>query len=123
MDYDDITKLNTNYWQHKAGTVGGVVCDLEDVRQCYETIMSINKGDVPYQPNLGADLIKALAEPAPGAERIIKALLLTELPKQEPRGRIKDAGVSYDEDGKMTVTVSFCLVSDETKTAKASITI
>ena len=45
MDY--ITTLNTNYWQHAAGTYGDVVCDLEDVWQCYETIMGLNKGGCP----------------------------------------------------------------------------
>lgn len=120
---DDITTLHTNYWQHKAGTYGEVVCDLEDVWQCYETIMGLNKGDVPYQPNLGANLIKAVDEPGADAERIVKALLLTELPKQEPRGKVKNVSSEYNEDGQLKVTVTFSLVSDETQTAQKTITI
>ena len=120
---DDITTLNTNYWQHASGTYGGVVCDLEDVWQCYETIMGLDKGDVPYQPNLGANLIKAADEPLFEAEKRVRALLLTELPKQEPRGKVKNISTEYDDDGKLTVTVTFCLKSDETQTAQKTVTI
>ena len=120
---DDITTLNTNYWQHAAGTYGDVVCDLEDVWQCYETIMGLNKGDVPYQPNLGANLIKAVDETGYEAGKKVRALLLTELPKQEPRGTVKDISTAFDENGKLTVTVTFCLKSDSTQTAQKTVTI
>ena len=103
----EIDKIKTKFWQHKAGTVGEVVCDLDDIGQCYETIIGLSKGDVPLQPNLGADIIKAIGENPIDADKIIRALLLTELPIQEPRGKILDIKTSADVKGKIIITLKY----------------
>ena len=119
----DFTKINTNNWQHKAGTIGGIATDLEDVGQCYETIIGLTKGDVPYQPNLGANIIQAIGENPTDADRIVRALLLTELSKQEPRGRIKNLETYYTPNGRFFVKITYCLVTDETQIATKEVII
>ncbi len=123
MNTVDITTLNTNYWQHKAGTIGGIATDLEDVGQCYETIIGLTKGDVPHQPNLGANIIQAIGENPADADRIVRALLLTELLKQEPRGKIKNLGTDYNEKGQFFVKITYSLVADETQIATREVII
>lgn len=119
----DITTINTNYWQHKAGTIGGIATDLDDVGQCYETIIGLTKGDVPHQPNLGANIIQAIGENPAEADRIVRALLLTELPKQEPRGKIKNLETDYNSKGQFFVRITYCLVADDTQTATKEVVI
>lgn len=119
----DITTLNTNNWQHKAGTFGDIVTDLEDIGQCYETIIGLTKGDVPYQPNLGANIIQAIGENPVDADRIIRALLMTELPKQEPRGKIKKLETGYNAKGQLFVRITYRLAADETQIATKEVII
>ncbi len=118
-----MNNLNTNYWQHKAGTIGGIATDLEDIGQCYETIIGLNKGDVPYQPNLGANIIQAIGENPAETDRIVRALLMTELPKQEPRGKIKNIITDYDSRGRFKIKLSYSLISDETQIIEKEIII
>lgn len=110
----DIRELKTKFWQHKAGSFGEVVCDLEDIGQCYKTILGLTKGDVPLQPNLGADIIQAIGENQDDAERIIKAICFNELPVQEPRGDVLDVEVSSDANGHYKVKIKYKSILDDT---------
>jgi len=103
----DITKLQTKNWQHKRGTIGGIASNIDDIRQCINTICSIDKGEVPFMPELGADIFGAIGENSDDAIDIIKSVLLKEIPKQEPRCEITDITGSKDENGGVKLTIYF----------------
>ena len=98
---------NTKNFQHKKGTIGEVVTDLDDIQQCYENIFALAKGDVPLAPNLGTDIILAVGENPDNAMKIIKTICYKELPLQEPRGEIISVKGSYDSNGKLKVKLHF----------------
>ena len=102
-----MTDLTTKNYQHKKNTVGEVVTDLDDIEQCYETILSLTKGEVPLIPNLGTDILNAVGENPDEAMTIIKTIVLKELPVQEPRGEVISVKHTYDTNGKLKVIIHF----------------
>lgn len=107
MMTNDITKLKTKNWQHKLGTIGGIVSDLDDIDQCYKNIIEIKKGQIPLSPNLGTDIIDAIGENPDNASKITEAILLKELPLQEPRGEIISLSIALKDIEKLCVKIHF----------------
>ena len=102
-----IKNLTTKHFQHQAGTVGGIVTDIDDIEQCYDTIFNTSKGDIPYNPNLGTDIFKAIGEAPSDAEGIISKILQEEFTKQEPRGEILEIETECSENGQFEIFVKF----------------
>lgn len=103
----NIKKIKSKHFQHKLNTIGEVVTDIEDIEQCYDTIFNVAKGSCPLLLNLGSDIIDAIGQNPKKAERIIKTILLKELPIQEPRAEVLDIQTEFDTNGKMLVRIHF----------------
>lgn len=86
----NIKTLETTNWQHKRGTIGGIVTDLDDIEQCYETICNVQKGTVVHNPNLGWDILKYIDKPITQIRNPIRKELMDELNYQEPRATVSD---------------------------------
>ncbi|MGN0014613.1 MAG: hypothetical protein ACI37T_04255, partial [Candidatus Gastranaerophilaceae bacterium] len=99
----DITKLKTKNWQHKRGSIGEVVTEIDDIAQCVASIMEITKGSVPLCPELGTDVIEAIGENTEDAIEIATAIFAKEIPIQEPRCELLDITGEKDENGKIII--------------------
>lgn len=102
-----MTDLTTRNYQHKRNTIGEIVTDLDDIEQCYETILALSKGEIPLAPNLGTDILNAVGESPDDAIKIIKTIVLKELPLQEPRGEVISVSHTYDTNGKLKIKIHF----------------
>lgn len=104
-----INELDTKNWSHQLGTVGGIVTESEDIKQCYETIFTTQKGTVVFNPNLGWEILKFISRPMPELEHEMKTELIRELNWQEPRGAVTDVTFSYPapEKGHLAAVISF----------------
>lgn len=107
----NIYKLNTKNWQHKAGTIGELVTDADDILQCYEVIFKTPKGSVVLNPNLGWDVIEYLGKPLNLVESKMRPALMQAFIIQEPRAIPQDVKFSYSSsddfaNGHLTVEVT-----------------
>lgn len=110
----NMDKIKTKHWQKKLNSIGEIVTDIADIEQCYDTIFSTVKGSCPLLLNLGSDIINAIGQNPQKAEKIIKTILLKELPLQEPRAEVLDIRTKFNVDGKITVQVHFkCKLTNE----------
>lgn len=110
---DNVYKLNTRNWQHCIGSVGEVVTDEADVEQCYEVIFSTQVGTVPFNPNLGWDILQFHGQPIIQVEGKMRTALLTALNKQEPRAVAQSVNFDYDEadNGHLIAEIDFVMKS------------
>lgn len=104
---NNIKDIQTPYWQKKRGTIGEVVTDMDDIEQCYDNIFNITKGGVPFQPNIGSNILEALGQKTQDALQIVKTLISEEFSIQEPRAEVVSVSTEYDENGKISVFVTF----------------
>ena len=103
----NVNEITTPYWQHKRNSIGDVVTDLDDIEQCYDTILNTIKGEIPFQPNIGCNIMEAIGQKPKEALEIARALILKEFSTQEPRADIISLTSSYDENGKIQIFVTF----------------
>lgn len=103
----NIHEIETLYWQKKRNTIGEVVTDLDDIEQCYDNIINIVKGEIPFQPNIGTNIIEAIGQKPKDALQIIKTIIFKEFAIQEPRGKVISISAQYDESGKIEIYVVF----------------
>jgi phage baseplate assembly protein W len=98
-------QLKTKNWQHKLGTIGGVVVDLDDIGQCYEVIFATTKGSIPFNPDLGLDLIDFID----GDMNIslLKKHITEELNRQEPRASVVGVDVNILGFGSAAIKVRY----------------
>lgn len=104
---ENINKLNTTSWQHKRGTIGKVVIGSEDIKQCINNIINIQKGSIPFMPELGTNIIAAIGEKANDAIDIAVAIFSKEIPIQEPRVEIISTSGEYTESGEIHITIQY----------------
>ena len=103
----DITKLENQTYQHKRNTIGDIVQGIYDIKQCIDTIISTTKGEVPFMPELGTNVIEAVGENMEMAEDIAVAIFSKEIPLQEPRAEIIDISSEKNDNGRLLVKVHF----------------
>lgn len=105
----NIFKINTKNWQHKIGSIGEVVTEIEDIEQCYEVIFKTRKGSVVLNPNLGWNFLDYLDVPLNLVEAKMRTALLKELNYQEPRAKVIDASFNYEnaQSGKLSVKITY----------------
>ena len=108
---DNIQKLNTKNWSHRLGTVGEVVTDADDVAQCYGVIFKTPKGTVPFNPNLGWDVMEYLGKPLNIVGGKMRTALLSALNKQEPRAFAQTVKFDYENgaNGHLIAEVEFVM--------------
>ena len=115
----DVRQLKTEYWQHKAGTIGEIVTEAEDIGQCLETIATTEKGTVPHNPNLGTSLMQFQDKPLNTVAPKMKLILMKDYAVQEPRAQVNSMEFYYEDakNGHVSVKISYTLnSSDETFT-------
>lgn len=122
MTIENIYKLNTTNWSHKLGTIGGIVKDIDDIKQCYAVIFSTQKGSVLLNPNLGWNIRKYFGQPLNIVGKQMKTEVLKELNYQEQRAKVQDVFLFYDEadKGKLKAQIKFQYI-DTTETTEVSI--
>ena len=103
----NINEIETPYWQKKRGTIGEVVTDLDDIEQCYDNIFNISKGEIPFKPNIGSNIIEAIGKKQPDAVQIAETLITEEFTKQEPRAEVVSVSSTTDSNGKIVINVTF----------------
>ncbi len=103
----DITKLTTKNWQHERNTIGKVVTETDDIKQCIHTICTTRKGKVPFMPEFGTDIFEAVGENSDDAIEIITAVLTKEIPLQEPRCEITEITGIKTAEGKVKITIYY----------------
>ena len=107
MDIVNIKTIETEHWQHKRGTIGGIATKIEDIEQCLETICTNAKGSVIHNPNIGLPILDYLDMPlnivAPQLRQIIK----TELNYQEPRITVENVNLEPDYEGILLIKISY----------------
>lgn len=103
----NIKKLHTKNWQHQRNTIGEVVTEINDIKQCIDTICLTAKGSVPFMPELGTNAFEALGENSDDAIGLIIAMWEKEIPLQEPRCEITDITGNKDENGKILMEIYF----------------
>lgn len=110
---DNIYKLDTKNWSHRLGSVGEVATDVEDIEQCYEVIFSTQIGTVPFNPNLGWDILAYHAQPITQVGGKMRTALLTALNKQEPRAVAQSVNFSYDsaDNGQLIAEIEYVIKS------------
>lgn len=107
METVNTKTLDTEHWQHKRGTIGGVVTDFEDIEQCLETICTTAKGTVIHNPNLGLPIMDFLDKPLNIVAPQLRQMFKEELEYQEPRVGIKSVALKANEDGLLIIKISY----------------
>lgn len=110
MTVQDIRQVTTKNWQHKLGSIGEIVTEIEDIEQCFDTIFKTRKGSVVLNPNLGWDMLKYLAKPLNNKLTAkMRVELMRELNLQEPRANVKN--ILFDTtnfaEGHLSVTIQY----------------
>lgn len=120
MIIKDVRKLNTEYWQHQKGTIGGILTEADDIGQCLETIATTQKGTVPHNPLFGFDLMEFQDMPLNQIEAKLKTALLGDLSIQEPRAEITDIVFNYDNgaDGHLKCNIKYNIKNGNTNQEK-----
>ena len=107
MTYHNIKNIITASWQHKRNTIGEIVQDSADIKQCIKNILTTAKGSMPFMPEFGTDIIQAVGEKSPDAADIAIAIVSKELPVQEPRIEVNAVSFEYDEYGKVIIKINY----------------
>lgn len=109
----DVRQLNSHSFQHKAGTIGEIVTEDEDIGQCLETIATTEKGTVPHNPNLGTSLMQFQDKPINTVAPKIRVILMKEFKVQEPRCTVNSIDFDYREakDGHLSIKIAYTLKS------------
>lgn len=109
LTIENIYKLNTTHWSHKLGTIGEIVKDIDDIKQCYSVIFATQKGSVLLNPNLGWNIRKYFGQPLNIVGKEMRTELLKELNYQEQRAKVQDVFLFYDQvdKGKLKARIKF----------------
>lgn len=100
-------QLHTKNWQHKRNSIGEVVYNIYDIKQCIRSIAMTQKGSVPFAPEFGCDIMSAIGENSDDAIENLIIIYTKEIPRQEPRCEIIDITGSFDGNGKICMIVYF----------------
>lgn len=109
----DIRTITSKNWQHKHNTIGDVVIDKDDVKQCIRTIATTQKGSVPFASEFGCDLISGIGENPQETIANLKIIYLKEIPKQEPRCEIIDITGTFDDNGRVQMEIYYKLKNSD----------
>ena len=116
----DVRQLKTKYWQHKAGTIGEVVTEAEDIGQCLETIAKTEKGTVPHNPNLGSNMMQFQDKPLNVVAPKMKVVLMKDFNVQESRASIDSIEFYYTaaKNGHVDVKIAYTIKTTGEKTTR-----
>ena len=92
-----------------------VKLDVNAIAQSIKNIILSSKTEKPFNPQFGANGYDLLHESMSAIEKdIIKSNIAAELRLQEPRAEIREINIEDGKNGKITISVSFSPIYDET---------
>ena len=105
----NINKMKGLEWSHKLGTIGDIVQEIEDIKQCYTIIVSTQKGSIVHNPNLGWNIMQYMSKPINTVSSEMIRELTNELNYQEPRAGVNSIDILADEGvkGKLKLKIGF----------------
>ncbi|AIX20546.1 baseplate wedge subunit [Synechococcus phage ACG-2014e] len=96
--FETFKDLSITFKKHPVSDDLVVVKDKAAIVQAITALLLTNKGERPFQPDLGCDIRKSLFEPLDYATSgLIRSQVLDVLGKYEPRIEVDDIIVSPDE--------------------------
>lgn len=96
--FETFKDLSITFKKHPVSDDLVVVKDKAAIVQAITALLLTNKGERPFQPDLGCDIRKSLFEPLDYATSgLIRSQVLDVLGKYEPRIEVDDIRVSPDE--------------------------
>jgi uncharacterized protein len=96
--FETFKDLSITFKKHPVSDDLVVVKDKAAIVQAITTLLLTNKGERPFQPDLGCDIRRSLFEPLDYATSgLIRSQVLDVLGKYEPRIEVDDIIVSPDE--------------------------
>jgi hypothetical protein len=96
--FETFKDLSITFKKHPVSDDLVVVKDKAAIVQAITALLLTNKGERPFQPDLGCDVRKSLFEPLDYATSgLIRSQILDVLGKYEPRIEVEDIRVSPDE--------------------------
>ena len=96
--FETFKDLSITFKKHPVSDDLVVVKDKAAIVQAITALLLTNKGERPFQPDLGCDIRKSLFEPLDYATSgLIRSQILDVLGKYEPRIEVDDIRVSPDE--------------------------
>lgn len=106
---------------HKGLTLNPVTLDIarktneEAVKESIKNLILTDKGERPFQPELGSDIRKMLFENiSPSTEITMKEVITDTLETYEPRANIVQVDVQANEDqNSVKITIVFNVINSE----------
>lgn len=96
--FETFKDLSITFKKHPVSDDLVVVKDKAAIVQAITALLLTNKGERPFQPDLGCDIRRSLFEPLDYATSgLIRSQVLDVLGKYEPRIEVDDIRVSPDE--------------------------
>ena len=96
--FETFKDLSITFKKHPVSDDLVVVKDKAAIVQAITALLLTNKGERPFQPDLGCDIRRSLFEPLDYAPSgLIRSQVLDVLGKYEPRIEVDDIRVSPDE--------------------------
>ena len=96
--FETFKDLSITFKKHPVSDDLVVVKDKAAIVQAITALLLTNKGERPFQPDLGCDVRRSLFEPLDYATSgLIRSQILDVLGKYEPRIEVDDIRVSPDE--------------------------
>ena len=96
--FETFKDLSITFKKHPVSDDLVVVKDKAAIVQAITALLLTNKGERPFQPDLGCDIRRSLFEPLDYATSgLIRSQILDVLGKYEPRIEVDDIRVSPDE--------------------------
>ncbi len=98
-EFQTFKDLSVTFKKHPVTDDLVTVKDNAAISQAIVNLLLTNKGERPFQPNLGAEIYKTLFEPLDyGTAGIIRSAVIEVLEKYEPRIRVSEINVTPDFD-------------------------
>lgn len=91
----ELKDIHTKHWQ--LGFTADVVTDIDDIKQCIDTILQTRKGSDPLRPHFGCSLMDYIDMPVNRAIPKMKKEILEALREFEPRITITKIEAAYKQ--------------------------
>lgn len=91
-----ITEIVSKRWSMSVASVGSIVADEEDIKQCVALIVFTKKNTVPFLPEFGCDWFNYIDQPANTAAPLMLREIRNAIARWEPRATVLNSSFSID---------------------------
>lgn len=88
--------VQTRDWSISLTAFGELVTGPEDIAQCIRIILTTEKGSDPLRPEFGSDIYRYVDYPVNAAAALIRADIIAQVNRWEPRARITAVEVKFE---------------------------